>query len=129
MKQAQVFPLLHQLFCKKATQSHGNELRGWNNCNRALLLFSLCHVRLLVTPWTAVCQGSLPFTISWSFSSSLCPLNPSCHPTVSSSFVPVSSCLQSFQASGSFLMSRFTSSGQSIGASASASVPPMYIQG
>ena len=51
------------------------------------------------------------------------------HPTISSSVSPFSSCLQSFQASGSFLMSLlFTSGGQSIGASASASVFPMNIQ-
>ena len=51
------------------------------------------------------------------------------HPTISSSVVPFSSCLQSFPASGSFLMSQFfTSGGQSIGVSASASVLPMNIQ-
>ena len=51
------------------------------------------------------------------------------HPTISSSVVPFSSCLQSFPASGSFPMSQFfTSGGQSIGASASASVLPMNIQ-
>ena len=50
-----------------------------------------------------------------------------CHPTISSSFVPFSSCLQSFPASGSFPMSQFfASSGQSIGASAS--VLPMNTQ-
>ena len=53
-----------------------------------------------------------------------------CHPTISSSVVPFSSCLQSFTASGSFPMSQFfSSSGQSIRASASASVLPMNIQG
>ena len=51
-----------------------------------------------------------------------------CHPTISSSVIPFSSSLQSFPASGSFPMSRlFTSGGQSIGASASASVLPMHI--
>ena len=50
-------------------------------------------------------------------------------PTISSSVVPFSSCLQSFPASGSFPMNRlFTSGGQSIGASASTSVLPMSIQ-
>ena len=49
-----------------------------------------------------------------------CPLNQWCHPTISSSVIPFSSCPQSFPASGSFLMSQlFTSGGQSIGASAS----------
>ena len=52
-----------------------------------------------------------------------CPLSRWCHPTISSSVVPFSSCLQSFPASGSFPMSQFlTSGGQSTGASASASV-------
>ena len=52
-----------------------------------------------------------------------------CHPTISFSVVPFFSCLQSFPESGSFPMSRlFTSGGQSIGVSASASVLPMNIQ-
>ena len=59
-----------------------------------------------------------------------CLLSQWCHPIISSSISPLSSCLQSFPASGSFLMSRFFASGdQSIGASASASVLPMNIQG
>ena len=57
------------------------------------------------------------------------PLSRWCHPTISSSVVPFSSCLQSFPASGSFPMSQFFASvGQSIGASPSASVLPMNIQ-
>ena len=61
--------------------------------------------------------------------SNSCPLSWWCHPAILSSFVPFSSCLQSFPASGSFLMSQFfASGGQSIGASASASVLPMNIQ-
>ena len=52
-----------------------------------------------------------------------CPLNQWCHPTISLSVIPFSSCLQSFPASGSFPMSKFfTSGGQSIGVSASTSV-------
>ena len=58
-----------------------------------------------------------------------CPSRQWCHPTVSSSDIPFSSCLQSFPVSGSFLMNRlFASGGQSIGVSASASVLPMNIQ-
>ena len=58
-----------------------------------------------------------------------CPLSRWCHPTISSSVVPFSSCPQSFPASGSFQMSQFfTSAGQSVGVSASASVLPMNIQ-
>ena len=61
--------------------------------------------------------------------SNSCPLSWWCHPTISSSFTPFSSCLQSFQASGSFPMSwLFTLGGQSIWTSASASVLPMNIQ-
>ena len=60
--------------------------------------------------------------------SNSCPLSRGCHPTISSSVVPFSSCLQSFPASGSFPMSRlFAWGGQSIGASALAL--PMNIQG
>ena len=59
-----------------------------------------------------------------------CSLNQWCHPTVSSSVAPFSFCPQFFPASGSFIMSRLLASGgQSIGASASASVLPMNIQG
>ena len=58
-----------------------------------------------------------------------CPLSQWCHPTISSSVVPFSPCLQSFQASGSFPMSQFfASGGQSIRASVSASVLPMNIR-
>ena len=61
--------------------------------------------------------------------SNSCPLNQWCHPTISASFFPFSSRLQSFPASGSFPMSWFfTAGGQSIGVSASASVLPMNIQ-
>ena len=61
--------------------------------------------------------------------SNSCPLCQWCHPTVSSSVIPLSSCLQSFPASGSLPVSQFfTSGGQSIGVSASTSVLPMNIQ-
>ena len=91
----------------------------------AVVVFQLLScVRLLATPWTAVYQASLSFTISNS-----CPLSQWCHRTISSSVVPFSSCLQSLSASGSFQISQFfTSGGQSIGGSASASVLPMNIE-
>ena len=61
---------------------------------------------------------------------SSCPLSRWWHPTTSSSVAPFSPCLQSFPKSVSFPMSQlFTSGGQSIGASASASVLPVSIQG
>ena len=58
--------------------------------------------------------------------SNSCPSSWWCHPAISSSDVPFSSCLQSFPASGSFPMSQlFASGGESIGALASPSVLPM----
>ena len=85
-------------------------------------------VRLLVTPWTAACQASLSFTISQNLfkfmsTESEIPSNHLifCHPFFF--------CLQSFPASGSFLISRlFTSDGQTIEASVSASVLLLNIQ-
>ena len=69
-----------------------------------------------------------PSPTSRAYSNS-CRLSRWYHPTISSSIVPFSSHLQSFPASGSFLMSQFFSSGgQSIGISVSASVLPMNIQ-
>ena len=58
-----------------------------------------------------------------------CPLSQWCHPTISSSVIPFSSCLQSYPVSGSFPLSRlFASDDQSIGASASTSGLPVNIQ-
>ena len=58
-----------------------------------------------------------------------CPLSRWCHPTISSSVIPFSSCPQSFQESGSFQMSQLSASGgQSIGVSASSSVLSMNTQ-
>ena len=88
---------------------------------RGLVVFSRWVRSLSVTPWTVTRQFALSLSISWACSNS-CPLIQWCHPTVSSSVAPFSSCLQSFPASGSFPMSwLFTSGGQSSGASASAS--------
>ena len=88
---------------------------------------SLSHVRFFVTPWTTAQQASLSPTPA--ACSNSCPLSLWFHSTISSSVVPFCSCLQSFTASGSFPMSQFFSSGgQSIGVSASASDLPMNIQ-
>ena len=77
----------------------------------------LQHARLL-------CLSPAPGAYSNSY-----PSSRWCHPTSSSSVNPFSFCFQSFPASGSFLMSQlFTSTGKSIGASASASVLPVNIQ-
>ena len=69
------------------------------------------------------CPSQSPGACSTSY-----PLSQWCHPTTSSSVIPFS-CLQSFPASGFFPVNQsFTSGGQSIGASASSSVPPVNLQ-
>ena len=78
--------------------------------------------------WLQDVRPPCPSQTPRAFSNS-CPSSRWCHPTISSSVVPFSSCLQSFPASGSFSMSQFlTSGGQSIGVSASVSVLPMNTQ-
>ena len=100
----QIFNLLLLLFCHSvmsdSLQPHG-----------------LQRARLpCLSPFPRVCSKS-------------CPLNQWCHPTISSSVVPFSSCLQSFSASGSFPMSQlFISGTQPIGASTSMSVLSVNIQ-
>ena len=85
----------------------------------SLSQFSRLVIWIFITPWTTACQASLSLTISWILLNS-CPLSWWCHPIISSSVVPFSSCLQSFPESESFPMSwLFTSGGQSSGASAS----------
>ena len=88
---------------------------------------SLSHVRLFATPWAAARQASLSLTISWSL-----PKFMSIESVMPSNCLivcrPLPLCLQSLPASRSFPMSwLFASSGQSTGASASASVLPMKI--
>ena len=89
---------------------------------------SLSRVQLFATPWTTAYQAPCPSPSPWACLNS-CPLSQWCLPTISSSIVLFSSCLQSFPASGSFPMSQlFASDGQSIGASALALVLLMNIQ-
>ena len=72
----------------------------------------------------------LGFPVSPGICSNSDPLSGQCYPTISSSVVPISLCLQPFPASGSFPMSRlFVSGGQSIVTLAAASVLPVNIQG
>ena len=88
-------------------------------------LQSLSHVQLFVIPQTAARQLPCP-SPSPRLCSNPCPSSQWCHPTISSSVVPFSPCLQSCPASGSSPTSQlFASGGLSIGASASASVLPM----
>ena len=94
--------------------------------------FTLVVVQLLsrIQPFVSLQHTRLPcHSLSPRIFSNSCPFRQWCHPAISSSVVLFSSCLQSFPASVSFLISHFfTSGGQSIGASASASVLPMNIQ-
>ena len=115
-------------------RAHSQGLMMRNKKSKDLVFFFLFSsvqllscVWLFETPWTVAHQASLSITPG--ACSNLCPLSQWCHPTISSSVVPFTSCLQSFPASGSFPMSQFfPSGGQSIGVSASASVLPMNIQ-
>ena len=95
-------------------------------CVCIVFVQSLSCVWLFVTPMDCSMPGFCP-SPSLRVCSNSCPLSRWCHLTViSSSAAPFSSCSQSFPSSGSFLMSQlFTSGGQIIGVSASASVPPM----
>ena len=85
---------------------------------------SLSRVWLFATPWIAARQASLSITNSRS-SLKLSPSSRWCHPAISSSVVPFSSCPQSLPASGSFPVSQlFARGGQSTGVSALASFLP-----
>ena len=100
-----------------------------------------CHYEFyFVVVQSVVCDSLLPHglqparlpcpSLSPRVCSNSCPLSRWCHPATSSSVTLFSSCLQSFPVSNSFHVSQFfASSGQSIGASASAAVLPMSIQG
>ena len=107
-------------YVKTTNYGHEFSLLLWFNCSdvsNSLQSHGLQHAR-------PPCPSPSPGTCS-----SSCPSSRWCHPTISSSVVPFSSCLQSFPASGSFPMSQFfTSGGQSTGILASASVLPKNIQ-
>ena len=90
---------------------------------------SLSHVWLFATPWITAHQASLSITNSGVYPNS-CSLSWWCHPAISSSVVPFSSCSQSLPASESFPMSQlFTWGGQRTGVSALASFLTKKSQG
>ena len=98
-------------------------------CLTTVVVQLLSHVQLFPTPWTTARQASLSLTIPQSLLKFM-SIESVMLLTLSSSVTPFFSCPQSFPASGSFPMSQlFSSDSQSIGASASASVLPMSIQG
>ena len=79
---------------------YGNTIQKVHSCTwwKLSSVQSLSHVWLFVTPWIAARHASLLITNSQSYSNS-CPLIRWCHPSISSSVFPFSSCLQSFQVS------------------------------
>ena len=122
-KQKQTHSIENRLVVAKAQGGRGMD---WESGLSSVQLLS--HVRLFATPWTTARRPPCPSPIPGVYPNS-CPLSQWCHLNISSSVIPFSSCPQSFPTSGSFQMSQlFTSSGQSIGVSASASVLPMNIQ-
>ena len=98
-------------------------------CGLVVVVESLSRIRLFVTPWTVSHQASLSFTISWSLLKlmSIESVMPSNHLIICCLLLLLPSV---FSTTGSFPMSwLFTSGGQCTGASASASVLPVNIQG
>ena len=105
-------------YCDSWHNSQNDSVRfSCSAMSNSLWLHGLQHARLpCLSPTPRDCSNSCSLSQWW-------------HPTISSSVIPFSSHLQSFPASGSIPMSQFfASGGQSIGASASASVLPMNVQ-
>ena len=119
----------HVLFSHTPTWWYWHfKLSGWF-ISGVVVVQSLSHVQLFAAPWNAAHRLPCP-SLSPRVCSNSCPLGWWCHPTISSSVTLFSSCPQPFLASDSFPMNwLFASGGQRIGASASASVLPVDIQG
>ena len=125
---------------QNSQQSHCIELAGVSHMSIPLLITVGLGMQHAIQSSHSVVSDSLqphglqharlpcPLSTPGVYSNS-CPLSQRYHPTISSPLFPFSFCFQSFPASGSFQMSQFfTSGGQSVGVSASASVLPMNIQ-
>ena len=103
----------------------------WEVVKQNIKIYELCCS--VAKSWLTLCDPmdcSTPgFPVLYRVCSNSCPLSQWCHPTISSSVIPLSSCSLSFPASGSFLVCwLFASNGQSTGASASAWALPRSIQ-
>ena len=107
--------------------NQASTLYHWVLCfSCSVQLFS--RVQLFATSWPQNARPPCPSPTPGVYSNS-CPLNQWCHPTISSSVIPLFSCPLSFPASGSFPMSQFfASGGLSTGVSASTSVLPVNTQ-
>ena len=121
--------MYHHLFIHSPAEGHLGSFQVW-----AVMNFCCCCCCLIAQSYPTLCTHKLQHTRlsrpspSPRACSNSCPLSWWCHPAISSSVMPFSSCLQSFPASGSFLMIWLLVSGvQSIGALAS--VLTMNIQG
>ena len=106
---------------------------GWASTNEVILISRVQFSRSVLSDslWPHESQHTRPPCPSQTpgVYSNSCPSSRWCHPAISSSVVPFSSCPQSLPASGSFPMSQFFAwGGQSFGVSASASVLPMNTQ-
>ena len=86
----------------------GEVLEVLSSTGKHWVQFSCSVMSDSVTPWTAACQASLSVTNSWSLLKLMSiESNRWCHPTISSSVIPFSFCLQSFPAPGSFPVSHY----------------------
>ena len=129
-----IFKTFHNFFVEKKKKVLPVLLNKSKCAINLIFFFSPCqfsHSVLSNCLWLLALQQArlpCPFPMPGACSNS-CSLGRWCHPTISSSVILFSSCLNSFPASVSFPMTQlFTSDGQSIGVSASTSVLPMNIQ-
>ena len=128
---AKGYRLIYKINCISIYHQFTNGIKDLKH-NAIYIQFSsvqaLSHVRLFATHGPHHARTPRPSSTHGAYSNS-CPLSQWCNPAISSSVVPFSSCPQSLPASESFPMSQlFVSGSQSIGVSASTSVPPMNTQ-
>ena len=131
LRSLRIIHILHS-----STTRTKEQQKNWSPTVSSKLLFCsissvqlLSRVWLFATPWITARQASSSITTPGVYSNS-CPLSWWCHPAISSSVIPFSSCPQSFPASESFPKSQlFTWGGRSIGVSALVSFLPKNTQG
>ena len=125
---------VHWWMARKITVMKTHHICSWSSWYSCCLHFTsvqFSHSAMSASLWPHESQHAWPPCPSPTpgVYSNSCPLSQWCHPTISSSVIPFSSCPHSLPASGSFPVSQlFAWGGRSIGVSASASVLPMYSQ-